>query len=114
MKKIIWYSLLISSIGISNGCRMIPSPPPLATYSGSFRSVQGVKDPLSCYCANGGYLTITSGERIPICLKEEATVTCTSLQVTGSFTQRAAPSEPTTPCPLDSKRVLLVQKLECL
>jgi len=72
----------------------IQSPPPLVqqkTITGKFKSVSGVMDELSCYCANGGYVTAEDGTVTAVCFDEEV-ASCEKITVTGYMTSRSVES----------------------
>lgn len=57
---------------------------------GSFRSVQGVMDPLSCYCSNGGYVESPAGEVVPVCFDNATEISNTDyIEITGAMTTRS-------------------------
>jgi len=110
MKKAFYLCLLISSCLFA--CRTPPSSQQ-EFYTGSFRSMKGVFNPISCYCGNGGYLQTELGETIPICLKENQEVLCPKIRVSGRFMSQASPKESTSPCPQESMNIFRVATFEC-
>jgi len=57
----------------------------IITVSGMFKSIKGVKDPLSCFCYNGGYLK-TKDKTIAICFEDEnISFECEEIEVGGIF-----------------------------
>lgn len=57
------------------------------TVTGSFRSVSGVMDELSCYCSNGGYVTTEDGAMVAVCF-DEPVESCDKITVTGYRTSK--------------------------
>ncbi|NVK65899.1 MAG: hypothetical protein HWE22_14995 [Flavobacteriales bacterium] len=57
------------------------------TITGSFQSVEGVMDRLSCFCYHSGYVTTEDGERIAVCF-EETVESCPKITVTGYQTSK--------------------------
>jgi hypothetical protein len=70
-------------------------------------------DPLSCYCANGGYLSTADGKEIPLCLKNEMEPDCVEMMVEGKMTRKQIEPEATSPCPGGEMEYLMVRKFEC-
>lgn len=84
-------------------------------YEGEFRSLKGVMNNLSCYCYNGGHLTLDSGEKINLCFEDENTdIQCQRIKVSGYYKTLTNHPEPTSPCPKGEKEVLMVESYECL
>ena len=55
------------------------------TVSGMFKSIKGVKDPLSCYCYSGGYLE-TKGKTIAVCFEDEnLSFDCEEVELSGFY-----------------------------
>ncbi len=78
------------------------------TLTGSFRSVRGVLDPLSCYCSNGGYVTIANGKQYAVSFDEgEDVPTCEKITLTGYKTSRSIESNGV--CPAGMMGFLKVQ-----
>lgn len=57
------------------------------TVTGSFRSVSGVMDELSCFCSNGGYVTTEDGLSVAVCF-DEPVESCDKIKVTGYRTSK--------------------------
>lgn len=83
------------------------------TLSGEYRSIMGVRNNLSCYCYNGGFLTLTNGESFNICFDklkidkvESGTIT-----VSGHFEDVERESGPIDPCPSGSIKLFIVEEL---
>lgn len=55
--------------------------------TGSFQSVEGVMDRLSCFCSHGGYVTTEDGERIAVCF-DETVESCPKITITGYQTSK--------------------------
>jgi len=86
----------------------------METFEGTFKSVKGVMDPLSCYCYNSGYLTTDSGEIIPICFNnEDIDIKCDRIKVTGVYMVIVLEENLQTPCPAGSKNIFMVESYEC-
>ncbi len=59
------------------------------TITGSFRSVNGVMDELSCYTSNGGYIKTSDGTIVAVSFKDNENVSsCEKITVTGFMTSR--------------------------
>lgn len=85
------------------------------TVSGSFRSLIGVMNPLSCYCYNVGTITTKSGERVNVCFKNanihKDPKKCDNLTVTGSYENISI--EDNGACPKGTRKFLMVSKYSC-
>lgn len=81
---------------------------------GDFQSVAGVKDPLSCFCSNGGYVTTTKGERVAVCFGENQSINCKKITVNGMYEQHTKSSDPTDVCANQSATFLKVKAFSCL
>lgn len=77
------------------------------TVTGSFRSVSGVMDELSCYCSNGGYVTTEDDEMVAVCFDEEVE-SCPKITVTGYRTSKKIESNGA--CPAGMMGFLKVQE----
>ena len=82
--------------------------------SGIFQSVKGVKDPLSCYCFNAGYLIDSDNKRIPVCFNDKIEINCQRLTLNGKFLLKESPKEATTPCHSGKMKVYMVSSSQCL
>ncbi|ASS48689.1 MAG: hypothetical protein A3D31_06950 [Candidatus Fluviicola riflensis] len=85
------------------------------TFEGDYQSSRGVMTPLSCYCSDGGTLTVTEDEKIKVCfdgLKEKPD-DCTKISVTGQFQTVANEPEETNPCPKGTMKVFVVESFKC-
>lgn len=81
------------------------------TVVGSFRSVKGIMDPLSCYCNNSGYVETPSGESVPVCFKDDVVISTRDyIEVTGIMTTRSIDSNGT--CPSGVKTYLIVESFK--
>ncbi len=79
------------------------------TITGSFRSVQGVMNELSCYCSNGGYVKTADGTEVAVCFKSEVVVpSCDKITVTGYMTSKSIQSNGA--CPAGIMGFLKVQE----
>lgn len=75
---------------------------------GSYKSVKGVMDPLSCYCGNGGYVYTPAGETVAVCFDDNLTVnSCDVITVTGVVSSQSIESNG--PCPAGSMAILKVE-----
>ncbi len=84
------------------------------TFSGTYRTVMGVMNPLSCYCYNGGYLTISDDERISISfddLKMDK-VKSGKITVTGHYEEIEHESSAKDPCPGGVRKIFIVESFE--
>ena len=78
------------------------------TVTGSFKSVKGVADDLSCYTKNGGYVTVLTGEIVAVSFNDsEAVSSCDNITVTGYKTSRSIKSKGS--CPEGMMAFLKVQ-----
>ena len=102
--KLFFSILLFASFFLLNSCskKVVPAevaeepmePPTVVeerTVSGSFQSVTGVMDELSCYCSNGGNVTAEDGVVTAVCFEEEVE-SCEKITVTGYMTSRSIES----------------------
>lgn len=79
------------------------------TITGSFRSVSGVMNELSCYCSNGGYVKTADGTELAVCFKpEEVVPSCDKITVTGYMTSKSIQSNGA--CPAGIMGFLKVQE----
>lgn len=75
---------------------------------GAYRSVQGVMDPLSCYCNNGGYVDSPTGETVAVCFDNNQNVGSTDyIFIEGVMTTRTIDSNG--PCPAGTMSYLIVE-----
>ncbi len=81
--------------------------------NGSFRSVQGVMDNLSCYCSNGGYVTTMENKKIGICFDESSEFTCKNIQVKGYYRKKMINPEKYSPCPAGERNLFYVTSYKC-
>ena len=85
------------------------------TITGDFRSIQGVMDELSCYCFNGGYVTLESGEETAVCFDKDAEVKgCNQIKLSGILEEKTINPEKTSPCTAGDMTILEVTAYECL
>jgi hypothetical protein len=81
---------------------------------GTYKSVIGVMDLLSCYCLNGGYLTTQDGKEIPICFENiEEEIECNYLVVEGNYITKKIDPDSTNPCPAGEMTLFYVTSYEC-
>jgi hypothetical protein len=83
------------------------------TLTGTFRSMKGVMDPLSCYCYNSGYLSTSNGERIAVCIKDEDVELCTNITVKGAYEKITVASSPNSPCPGGEREIFVIESYTC-
>lgn len=84
------------------------------TFRGKFRSTQGIKTAISCYCDNGGYLKTEAGETIAICLDGiKAAVSCEILEVKGQYITKSNDPEPENPCSQGQMEIFMVSSYQC-
>jgi hypothetical protein len=92
------------------------------TVEGSYRSIRGVMNALSCHCYDGGYITTDSGDRIAVCFEnkeldaamdKDPDMRCDRLRVTGVYKDSGLESDGNNPCPSGSMRYLKVIKWHC-
>ncbi len=112
------FSIILFVILIFSACSSRKPVAPVAAaetvvVTGQFKSVQGVMDPLSCYTANGGYITQTNGERIAVSFKTDAEITCTSIEVKGKYITKTISDGETNPCPAGTMTILEVESYTC-
>ena len=75
---------------------------------GAYRSVQGVMDPLSCYCSNGGYVDSPTGETVAVCFDNNQNVGNTDyFFIEGVMTTRTIDSNG--PCPAGTMSYLVAE-----
>lgn len=78
------------------------------TITGSFRSVRGVMDELSCYTSNGGYVDASAGTIIAVSFNDNDVVSsCDKITVTGYMTSKKIESNGS--CPEGNMGFLKVQ-----
>ena len=66
---------------------------------GTYKSVKGVMDPLSCYCNNGGYLTTSDNKKIPVCFEDTDTeIKYDAIEIHGNYKTVKNNPEPTSAC----------------
>jgi hypothetical protein len=71
-------------------------------------------DPLSCYCYNGGYITTSSNEKIPICFSnDDEDVPCKNLEVSGNYKSIKIQPDSNNPCPSGEMNIFFVTKYTC-
>jgi hypothetical protein len=102
--KFIFSILILFSIVFATSCARVPNLDHPAkdteevletdaveqkTITGSFRSVSGVMNELSCYCSNGGYVTTEDGSEVAVCFNaDEEVPSCDKITVTGYMTSK--------------------------
>lgn len=85
------------------------------TFTGDYQSSKGVMTPLSCYCSDGGTLTVSEDEKIKVCFDglKEKPEDCQKITVTGHYETLANDPEETSPCPKGTMQVFVVEKFTC-
>lgn len=84
------------------------------TISGSFRSLKGVMNPLSCYCYNCGYITTVDGEKVAVCFtNDDLDVNCSNIKVTGVYATRSVKGDDGGACPAGQQKVLETKSFTC-
>ena len=83
------------------------------TLTGDFRSVQGVMNPLSCYCSNGGYVTLAEGRKVAVCFENKEKVSCSKITVTGTYITKTIKPDPASPCPAGTMTIFQVSSYSC-
>jgi len=75
---------------------------------GSYRSVKGVMDKLSCHCGNGGYVETPAGETVAVCFDQNTIVnSCDVITVTGVVSSHSIESNGA--CPAGMMSILTVE-----
>jgi hypothetical protein len=84
-------------------------------FTGVYQSSTGVMTPLSCYCSEGGTLTVPENGVIHVCFDKltEKPEDCTQLAVFGHFETIANEPEETNPCPKGTMEVFVVESFKC-
>ena len=115
MRILLCFSLLLLMACTTTARRTPTSGQAARVLEGSYRSIRGVMDPLSCYCFNGGYLTTAEGERFALCFANEEDMpgACENLRVTALHTTKTLDPEPTSPCPAGERTLYAVQSFTC-
>lgn len=83
------------------------------TLTGDFQSMQGVMNPVSCYCGNPGYLTTPDGTKTAVCFENREDISCKKITVTGKYVTKTVADDPNSPCPAGQKMVLQVSSWKC-
>lgn len=93
---------------VNNPEEHVPDVVEQITVTGSFRSVKGVMDKLSCYTSNGGYIKTAEGKTVAVSFKDSENVSsCDKITVTGFMTSRNIESNGS--CPAGMMGFLKVQ-----
>lgn len=86
----------------------------LTTLKGVFRSSRAVKDPLSCFCFDGGYLTTSTGESFAICFDNlRSSPDCESIELSGNFSIITNEPEPGSACAKGEMKIFRVTTFRC-
>lgn len=83
--------------------------------SGSFESVMGVMDELSCHCENGIYISDELGDTVPVCLDvvTSEVPTCRIYSAEGPMTMMEGSTDEMSPCSSNSMSVLMAEHGVC-
>ena len=107
--------LVLFCLGCSpKGQKSSGSPTISETAKGDFESVAGVKDVLSCFCSNGGYITTVKGKRVGVCLEEGINTDCKQMSVKGTYVEKTIPADPADPCSGQSAVYIKATEVKCL
>ncbi len=116
-------SFAMTSPAVYGGGGKSKSKKKTVTVEGTYRSLRGVMQPISCYCNDAAYITTANGDEINVCFEHgelesscggEKENTCTRIRVTGVYVETTINPDPSSPCPAGTMRYLKVSKLECL
>ncbi len=117
---LIFYVAVLVAVCIALSCNSTQTqkePQKLETFTGKYRSVRGIKNMLSCYCSNAGYLTLKNGDKIALCFDElnvDEEIECNGqLTVKGVFKTKTNNPEPASPCPEGTKKILYIKIYYC-
>ncbi|HLP54580.1 MAG TPA: hypothetical protein VK151_06115 [Fluviicola sp.] len=91
-----------------------PKGPKNETLTGTYQSKRGVMTPLSCYCSNGGILTVGENE-VKICFDKlgKEPQDCKTIIVTGHYETLSNDPDETSPCEKGTMEVFVVEKFKC-
>lgn len=98
------------------GSEMIPiaRETTIEQFEGTFESVSGVMDKLSCYTSNGGYLTLSNGRVIMLSFEEGAAIyNCQKMKVKGEYVMKEIEDGEKNPCPAGQLTFFRVISFEC-
>jgi hypothetical protein len=87
------------------------------SFIGTFESKRGVMTDISQYCYNVGYLTVESGEQIPICfekLGDELNIDCKKIEVRGFFEKRFQKDTQGAKTESNGMEILIVSEYKCV
>ncbi|MCP4442978.1 MAG: hypothetical protein GY810_29070 [Aureispira sp.] len=117
--KNLWIFLLLGSLFFT-GCSTTSTNESGSSNSknkvtGTFRSVSGVMNELSCHCSDGGYVKTEEGESVAVCFKKTGMPEgdCATIEVEGTYKNSKNNPEPTSPCPKGEMQILMVSKYTC-
>jgi hypothetical protein len=84
-------------------------------FSGYYQSSKGVMTALSCYCSDGGTLTLPDQGTVDVCFDglTEKPENCSKIGVFGHFETIAIEPDETSPCPKGTMEVFIVESFEC-
>ncbi|MDJ1486310.1 hypothetical protein QNI16_37870 [Cytophagaceae bacterium YF14B1] len=107
------HSLELFALDLSGQTSTETSAPEI-TLEGDFNSLQGVMHPFSCYCGNGGRLTLSDGTKKFICFPDRIPAPdCQRIKVTGKYVRRAVSAQPSNPCPEGERKFFEVKSYLC-
>lgn len=128
MKQVLFSFLLLNVVFLS-GCSTAQTAaktktdskteasekPKKETFTGDYQSSKGVMTPLSCYCNDGGTLTVSEDEKIKVCFDgmKEKPGSCQRISITGHYETLANEPEETSPCERGTMQVFVVEKFKC-
>ncbi len=118
IKRLLFIAPVVVTALLSTGCNSKNASSNSAqnetvVLTGDYKSMQGVMNPVSCYCGNGGYLTTESGEKTAICFGDKDKPDCKTITVTGHYTTVTVAADPNNPCPAGQMRLLEVTSFTC-
>lgn len=88
-------------------------PTALVSVTGGFEDVSGVMNNLSCYCGNGGYITIKNNEKIAVCFENNEKVTCTNITANGFYENKKINPGKISQCSAGEMKYLKVSSYKC-
>lgn len=84
------------------------------TLEGNFNSLKGVMNTFSCYCYNGGKLTLADGEIVYICFADDTIkIDCEHIKVKGKYVTRTISLNANNPCPEGERKYFEVHSYIC-
>ena len=84
------------------------------TVTGEFKGVSEITNRLSCYCTQGGFITMSNGKKVLVCFPDDAEVKeCANMVVTGVYEDGNAGADVNNPCPSGAQTFLRVSEFHC-